>query len=137
MTDCIFCKIVNKEIPAEIIYEDKEVLAFLDIAPVNIGHTLVIPKKHFKNIYETPDESLTEIIKTVKKIAKAIKSEMKADGVNITMNNDPAAGQVIFHSHVHIIPRTENDGFGLWRGRRPYNEGEKERVAKQIISALV
>jgi histidine triad (HIT) family protein len=136
MDECIFCKIAKKEIPADIIYEDTGVLAFLDISPVNIGHTLVIPKEHFVNIYETPEDVLAGMMKAAKLISKAIKSETKADGINITMNNDPAAGQIIFHSHIHIIPRLEKDGFGMWHGRRPYNEGEKEQVAKKIISGL-
>ncbi|MDE2399431.1 MAG: HIT family protein [Patescibacteria group bacterium] len=136
MEDCIFCKIVKGEIPCSKIYENADVLAFLDIAPVNIGHALIIPKQHFVNIYETPENILVEMMKAAKIISKAIKSETNADGINVTMNNDPAAGQVIFHSHIHVIPRLKEDGFGVWHGRRPYNEGEKEEVAKKIIAAL-
>ncbi len=136
MDTCIFCKIVEGEIPSTKIYQGKNTLAFLDIAPVNIGHALVIPKAHFANIYETPEEILSEMMKAAKKIAIAVKSETKADGVNVTMNNDPAAGQVVFHSHIHIIPRLKEDGFGLWHGRRPYREGEASEVAKKIIAAL-
>ena len=133
--NCVFCKIVAGEIPAIKVYEDGEILAFLDIAPVNIGHSLVIPKKHFPNVYETPEEILGDMMKVAKSIAHSIKLNLKADGVNITMNNDSAAGQIIFHSHIHIIPRTKEDGFGMWKGRRGYNEGEKEEVAKKIASA--
>ena len=136
MSDCIFCKIVKGEIPCNKIYENSDILAFLDIAPVNIGHCLIIPKKHFANIYETPEEILASMIKASKIVARAIKSETKSDGINVTMNNDPAAGQVIFHSHMHVIPRLTDDGFGLWHGRRPYKEGEASEVAKKIISAL-
>lgn len=136
MDACIFCKIVKGEIPSNKVYEDKDTLAFLDIAPVNIGHVLVIPKKHFANIYETPEETLVQMIKVSKKIAHAVKSETKADGVNITMNNEPAAGQVVFHTHIHIIPRLKADGFGLWHGKRTYSEGEANEVAKKIIGAL-
>lgn len=137
MENCIFCKIVKGEIPCDKIYEDENVLAFLDIAPVNIGHSLVIPKKHFVNIYDTPEELVASMIKAAKLISKAIKSGVDADGINVTMNNDPAAGQVVFHSHIHIIPRLESDGFGLWRGRRPYKEGEANEVAKKIVSAII
>lgn len=137
MENCIFCKIINKEIPCSKIYEDEKVFAFLDIAPVNIGHTLIIPKKHFVNIYETPEELLANMIKISKIIAKAIKSELKTDGINVTMNNEPAAGQAVFHSHIHIIPRFTNDGFGLWQGKRPYNEGEKEQIAQRISGAIL
>jgi histidine triad (HIT) family protein len=136
MEDCIFCKIVKKEIPADIVYEDENTLAFLDIAPVNIGHTLVIPKEHFANIYETPEATLMDIMKVVKKLSHAVKNSLQADGINVTMNNDPAANQIVFHAHVHIIPRITNDGFSIWRGKRPYQEGEKKEVAKKIISVF-
>jgi len=136
MDNCIFCKIIKKEIPADVIYEDENVLAFLDIAPVNIGHSLVIPKKHFVNIYETPEDILTEMMRTVKKISHAIKTGLGVDGINVTMNNEGAAGQVVFHAHIHIIPRIANDGFGMWHGKRPYAEGEKKAVAEKIISAF-
>jgi len=136
MQDCIFCKIVKGEIPCNKIFENENILAFLDIAPVNIGHSLVIPKKHFANIYETPEKTLIEMMKAVKKISHAIKNSLKADGINVTMNNDPAAGQVVFHSHIHIIPRVISDGFGLWHGKRPYKEGEKEEVVRKITQAL-
>jgi histidine triad (HIT) family protein len=137
MENCIFCKIIKKEIPCEQIYEDKNILVFLDINPVNIGHALVIPKKHFINIYETPEKILIEMMKVVKKISHAIKSGLNADGINVTMNNDPAAGQAVFHSHIHVIPRIINDGFGLWQGKRLYQKDEKKVVAKKITSALL
>ena len=136
MNNCIFCKISKKEIPCARVYEDENVLAFLDISPVNVGHTLVIPKKHYINIYETPEEILLEMMKVVKKISQAIKDGLFADGINIAINNDPAAGQVVFHSHIHIIPRVANDGFELWHSKRPYQKGEKEAVTKKIISAI-
>ncbi len=136
MDDCIFCKIVKKEIPANIVYENKTTLAFLDITPVNIGHSLVIPKKHYINIYETPEDILLDMMKTVKKISHAIKKGLSADGINVTMNNDPAAGQAVFHSHIHVIPRIANDGFGPWHGKRLYQEGEKEVVVRKITQAL-
>ena len=136
MNDCIFCKIVKKEIPCTKVYEDKNILAFLDITPVNLGHVLVIPKQHFVNIYETPEDVLTDMIKASKIVSQALKSGIGADGINVTMNNEPAAGQVIFHAHIHIIPRISNDGFPLWHGKRAYQEGEMDEVAKKIISAL-
>ena len=137
MDDCIFCKIVKGEIPSTKVYEDENTLAFLDIKPVNIGHILVIPKKHFKNIYDTPDEVLSELIKISKKISIAVKKSLGADGVNVTMNNEPASGQIIFHTHIHIIPRIEGDGFGVWHGKRDYNEDEKNEVAQKIKTATV
>ena len=135
MENCIFCKIVKGEIPSSKVYEDEKTLAFLDIAPVNIGHSLVIPKEHFVNIYDTPENVLSGMMRVAKKISTALKS-FPADGVNVTMNNDPAAGQIVPHFHIHIIPRLKSDGFKLWHGRRGYNDGEKEAIAKKIIQAL-
>lgn len=134
--DCIFCKIAAGEIPSSKVYEGEKVLAFLDIAPINIGHSLIISKNHYKNIYETPEEVMLEMMKAAKILSHAIKTSLAADGINVTMNNDPAAGQIIFHSHVHIIPRKANDGFGPWKGRRPYQKGEKEIIVKKITEAL-
>ena len=135
MTDCIFCKIIKGELPATKLYEDDKALAFLDIYPVNIGHALVIPKEHFENILETPEDVIAHMMKIVKKVSHGIEG-LKCDGINITMNNKSAAGQVVFHSHIHVIPRYVGDGFGLWHGKRGYAEGEKEEVAKTIISGL-
>ncbi|HEY4512866.1 MAG TPA: HIT family protein [Candidatus Paceibacterota bacterium] len=133
--DCIFCKIVKGEIPSCKIYEDSDTLAFLDIAPVNPGHTLVIPKEHFENLYTLPDETLAGLILTAKKIAQAIKKGIGADGVNIGMNNEKSGGQVIFHAHLHIIPRIEGDGLKLWP-QKSYKEGEAESVAEKIKESL-
>ena len=136
MKDCIFCKIIKGEIGAHKVYEDKDTLAFLDINPVNIGHVLVIPKGHYANIFEIPEKDLLDVVRTVKKVSHAVKKGLKADGINITMNNEPAAGQVVFHLHIHIIPRNINDGFKHWSGKRNYQEGEKEVVVKDITQAL-
>ena len=130
--DCLFCKIVTGTIPAQKVYEDEHTLAFLDIHPVNIGHTLVIPEKHFANLYETPDETLAHMMVVVKKLSVAITSATNADGINIEMNNDPVAGQIIFHTHLHIVPRFSGDGFKHWHGTRDYHEGEMEGVVDKI-----
>ncbi len=107
MTDpnCIFCKIVNKEIPAAIIHETDDFLAFVNTQPVNFGHSLVIPKNHFDNIYDLPKEVLEKLGEELQTVSVGIKKAMKAEGINVDMNNDAAAGQVIFHAHFHIIPR--------------------------------
>lgn len=136
MEDCLFCKIVKQdEVPSSKIYEDEDVYAFLDIRPTNPGHTLVVPKQHFVNLYDMSEESLYQVMSVVKKLAPKIKEAMGAGGINIHMNNDPAAGQVIFHSHIHIIPRFENDGHRLWGGK-PYKEGEMDKVAQKILKEL-
>lgn len=134
--DCLFCKIIAGEIPAQKVYENDTVLAFLDIHPVNIGHTLVIPKTHHTNLYETPDETLAQVMTVVKKISVVIKSSLNADGINIEMNNDPVAGQIIFHTHIHIIPRFDGDGFKHWHGVRDYNDFEMTRVQEKIKTNL-
>ena len=101
---CIFCKIAQKEAPTNTVYEDEKVVAFMSIQPINAGHTLVIPKKHYENIYEIPEEEVTYLYRIVKKLAHAVKKAVNAEGIRIVQNNGEAAGQVIFHLHVHIIP---------------------------------
>lgn len=135
MDDCLFCKIINGHIPSSKVYEDEHVYAFLDISPVNIGHTLVIPKKHVKNLYEMDDETTQQVFTAVKNLAEPIKRAVHADGINLEMNNDAVAGQVIFHAHVHIVPRFETDGFKHWKGT-PYKEGQMQDVLKKIQSQL-
>jgi histidine triad (HIT) family protein len=102
---CIFCKIVAKQAPSSLLYEDDVVMAFLDIRPLNMGHSLVIPKAHYVDIFETPDRELAEIHQASKKLAAAIKKATHADGISIIQQNGAAAGQDIFHLHVHIVPR--------------------------------
>lgn len=137
METCLFCKIVSGEIPCTKVYEDDTVLAFLDIHPVNIGHTLVIPKKHYPNLYETPNETLAHMMIIVRKISIAIKKALNTDGINIEMNNDSTAGQIIFHTHIHIVPRFQGDGFTNWNGSRDYREGETVQVAEKILYQLI
>ena len=105
---CIFCKIARKEAPANTLYEDEKVISFLSIQPINIGHTLVVPKKHYENIYEFPEEEVAHLYEIVKKMAHAVKKAVDAEGIRIVQNNGEAAGQVIFHLHVHIIPMSKN-----------------------------
>lgn len=135
MEDSIFAKVIRREIPAEIVYEDDETLAFLDIAPTSPGHTLVIPKKYVRNIFDTDDETLAAVMRTIRKIAPAIKTAVGADGLNIHSNHESAAGQIVFHLHFHLIPRFENDALAMWP-HKTYGEGEAETVARKIRTAL-
>ena len=105
--NCIFCKIVYKETIASIVYEDEQVLAFMDIRPVNEGHTLVIPKQHFSDIFDIPEELNAYTNRIAKRIAVAVKKATNADGISIIQQNGRAADQDLFHLHVHIIPRFE------------------------------
>ncbi|MBU1854521.1 MAG: HIT family protein, partial [Nanoarchaeota archaeon] len=103
--DCLFCKIVKGEISSAKVYEDDEFFAFLDIKPVNKGHTLVVPKHHCRNLLDFPKAEETDLMEFLKKVANAVVKAVGADGFNLGMNNEAAAGQVIFHAHFHIIPR--------------------------------
>ena len=118
-------------------YEDEKYIAFLDINPVNFGHTLVIPREHYTSFDETPAEVLADLTRLTKKLSPAIVKAAKADGYNITVNNGKAAGQVIDHIHFHIIPRYETDGFKAWQGRARYAEGEMGATAKKIKEELL
>lgn len=134
MESCIFCKIIKGEVPSTKVYEDNDVVAFLDIKPVNPGHTLVIPKKHYESIHDMPDELVGKVAIAAKKIADAI-LKIGAKGINIGMNNGTHAGQIVFHAHVHVIPRYGRDTFSLWVGKE-YDGNEREEVAEKIRSAL-
>ncbi len=108
--DCIFCKIVKGEVPCNKVYEDDEVFAFLDINPVSAGHTLVIPKEHYENIYDIPEEVLGKIAIVAKRLALVYRDKLGIENVNILNSNGSAAQQDVFHYHMHIIPRRKGDG---------------------------
>ena len=133
MADCTFCKIINKEIPSDIVYEDKDTIAFLDINPVNKGHTLVLPKEHYENLFDVPEDILSNTMKIVKKIAVALSKY--SDGVNLGQNNRRPAGQLVDHIHFHVIPRFSGDGLRHWPGKK-YQEGESKKVAEEIKKLL-
>jgi len=135
MTDCIFCKIIKGEIPCSKIYEDEKILSFLDIMPANKGHTLVIPKEHYETILDMPDDLLKEMFVLTKKISKAVMNGTKADGFNIGINTKEAAGQVVMHAHLHIIPRFKDDGLKPWPQGK-YQEGEAEEIKEKIVNFL-
>ena len=130
--DCLFCKIANKEIKSDIVYEDDDIIAFLDINPVHPGHTLVVPKKHSETIFDTDEETLKKIIAVVKKVAHAIKEATNCDGLNVVQNNYRAGHQVIGHIHFHVIPRYEGDGLKTWP-QKPYESDEKRQEMAQKI----
>ena len=133
---CLFCKIVRKEIPSRMIYEDADTYAFLDIQPVNPGHTLVIPKKHARDVFEIEESEWIAVMRTARIVAHALESALGIHGVNVDTNNREAAGQLVFHSHVHVIPRYEGDGFEQWPSTA-YKEGEADAIAAKITAAIV
>lgn len=135
MSNCVFCKIVVGEVPADRVYEDESTLAFLDIRPVNAGHTLLVPKEHFPNLLEAPEEVLSQLIHLLPKVARAVVRGVGAPAFNVGVNNEEAAGQLVPHLHVHIIPRFADDGHRSW-SQRVYKPGEAEQVAERIRRAL-
>lgn len=135
MENCIFCKIIRKEIPSDLVYEDDKNYAFLDIRPTNPGHTLVVPKQHFVNVFDIDPDTWGDSMKTAQKIARALEKAFGIEGVNINTNNGADAGQVVFHSHIHVIPRHKEDGYKLWGGKS-YENGQAEVVASKLREAL-
>jgi len=135
--NCIFCDIINKKANAEILFENESVLAFLDIRPVNYGHTLVIPKIHYENFLALPEEELCELIKVTKNLSGTIVNSLNLEGFNIVANNGMAAGQSVFHFHFHIIPRFKDDDFRFRPNLKQYNSGSMREYADKIRAAVV
>ena len=133
--DCIFCKIITGEIPAKKIYEDENVLSFLDISPVNFGHALVIPKKHYADLLSADETTLSFLMLAVKKIAPVLIRAVGASGFNLNLNNGSVAGQVVDHLHFHIIPRFVDDGLKLWSGG-DYDHKRSEKLIEEIKESL-
>lgn len=139
MSDCIFCKIINGEIPSAKVYEDENVLAFLDISQVTKGHTLVIPKVHKENVFDLTDEIAANVFSAVPKVANAIKAAYDPIGLNVLQNNGEAAGQSVFHFHMHLIPRYGiGDGFGaVWKTHQEdYTSDDYKKIAAEINSKI-
>jgi len=135
MNECLFCKIANGESPSFKLFEDEFVIAFLDLSPVNYGHTLVVPKEHVINIDSASEELLCTIMKSIKKVGFALKEGLRVEGYNILLNNDAVAGQVIPHIHFHVIPRTKEDKLRHWPQQR-YGDGEIEETLRRMHSAF-
>lgn len=132
--DCVFCKIVAGEIPAKKVFEDDALVAFLDVNPVNLGHTLVVPKVHAVDLRETSDTDVARIFTLAKRIGTAA-SGLGANGFNIGVNTGTDAGQVVMHTHVHVIPRYHDDGLHLWPKREILPE-DAARAAEVLSQAL-
>ncbi|MBR5596574.1 MAG: HIT family protein [Lachnospiraceae bacterium] len=121
--NCIFCKIANGEIPSRTIEENDSLRVVLDVGPATKGHALILPKNHSKNLYDLSEETATEVIRMAKKVALKMKEKLNCDGVNLVQNNEEAAGQTVFHFHMHVIPRFENDGQVIgWKPGQPSAE---------------
>ena len=137
MKNCVFCKIIAGELPSACIYEDETVFAFLDIAPINKGHTLVIPKVHHTSLTTLPDTDSAHLMKVAKTLAKALMRVVDADGFNLILSNGTCAGQVVPHVHLHVVPRHPDDGITLPSQSAQYaDDKEKERLARDVIARM-
>ena len=130
---CIFCKIANGEIPAKTLYEDEQFRVILDLGPATKGHALILPKNHFANLYELPEETAADVMKLAKKMAAQMTEKLSCDGFNLVQNNGEVAGQTVFHYHLHLIPRYKGDGQKIgWKPGSPSAE-ELEEIKNQIV----
>ncbi|MCE2399448.1 HIT family protein [Candidatus Poribacteria bacterium] len=135
--ECIFCAIVEGKIPAAKVYENEHVFAFMDISPANPGHLVVIPKQHYRNIFDIPAEVASKIMEAVVPLATAIREALNPDGLNMIQNNEAAGFQTVFHFHLHLIPRWEADSLQpLWQPRNEGNIEEISNIATKIREAL-
>ncbi len=134
--DCIFCKIIAGEIPSFKLYEDDATFAFMDINPANDGHALVIPKDHSKDVHEVSDESISRTVITAKKIAAAVEKTLSPRGLNLIQCNGEAAGQSVFHFHMHVVPRRDGDDLKLNWGLKPGDMDAIGRLAEKIKKNL-
>lgn len=132
--DCIFCKIANGEIPSRTIYEDDQFRVILDLGPATRGHALVIPKEHYANLFEIPEDTAAAAMKVAKKVGTRLKDKLGAEGLNLVQNNGELAGQTVSHFHIHLIPRYQNDGQTIgWKPGKP-EEAELDEIREQIVS---
>jgi histidine triad (HIT) family protein len=132
IVDCVFCAIISRREPGFVVYEDDLTIAILDKYPLNRGHVLVMPKEHYENIFETPSEVLCGVVNTVKLVSRAVVRAMNAPGVRLIQNNGPAAGQIIFHIHFHVVPMSGEK----FLGRHYLTEEEGREVSAAISRAI-
>ncbi|MCI5511344.1 MAG: HIT family protein [Oliverpabstia sp.] len=131
MENCIFCKIAAGEIPSATLYEDEDFRVILDLGPASKGHALILPKQHYANLYELPDELAEKVIRLAKKMVIAMTKALQCDGFNVVQNNGEAAGQTVFHFHMHLIPRYKDDHAGVtWTPGKLTDEVRDEVLAK-------
>lgn len=130
--DCIFCKIAAGEIPSATVYEDNDFKVILDISPAAKGHVIIIPKKHGDDIFQLSNEDASKVFVLAKNIGKALMDELKCDGLNILQNNGEAAGQTVFHFHMHLIPRFKDDNVTITWSSMKYLNGEMDVLVKAI-----
>ena len=130
--DCIFCKLANGIIPTNSIYEDENFNVILDAGPATKGHALILPKEHYRNIYELPEDTASELFKLAKRMAVTMTEKLSADGFNIVQNNEEVAGQSVFHFHMHLIPRYKDGKSILTWGHEEFTPEEMEDICKSL-----
>ena len=130
--NCIFCKIINGEIPSHVLYEDEQFKVILDVNPATKGHALILPKEHYANLYELPEETAADAMKLAQRMMRKMTEKLDCDGFNIVQNNGEAAGQTVFHFHMHLIPRYKNDGEILKYIAGDPGPEESERIKKTL-----
>lgn len=130
--DCIFCKIVNGEIPSKTLYEDSMFKVILDVCPATKGHALILAKDHYANLFELPEDIAAEAIKLAKKMAAKMKENLQADGFNLVQNNGETAGQTVSHFHFHLIPRYKDDGQHILWNPTTVTQDELEEIKNLI-----
>jgi histidine triad (HIT) family protein len=133
---CVFCRIVQKQAPSSVVYEDEAVMAFLDIRPLNLGHTLVIPKAHYADVFDTPADLLSRVYEVARRVSFAVKEATKADGISIIQQNGKAAGQDIFHLHVHVVPRFEGQVLPRFSDLKVVERCKLEEMAQKVRQHL-
>ena len=133
---CVFCKIIAGEIPSATIYEDEDFKVIMDISPAAKGHAILLPKKHFANLYEMDDTIASKVLIVARKVATAMKEELGCAGLNLVQNNGEVAGQTVFHFHMHLIPRNENDSVNVTWKQGSDAKGEAERVAAALAKRI-
>ena len=134
--DCIFCKLSNGDIPTNALYEDDVVKVIFDLNPASKGHVLILPKNHFDDIYSMDDATAAHVFQVAVKVAKAMKETLGCEGLNIVQNNGEIAGQTVFHFHMHLIPRYEDDQVGLTWNPGSLTEEDKEEVLRKVMAEL-
>lgn len=136
MAECIFCAIVAQQLPSTVVAENAHALAIMDIHPANDGHVLVLPKSHSTDLFDLPPEVGSDVMRLCLQVAKALKAGLQPDGLNLLQASGAAAGQEVFHTHFHLLPRWQGDNTFRWWTMRPGDADRIQRVAAKVRAAL-
>lgn len=134
--DCIFCKIANGEIPSATLYEDEDFRVILDVGPASYGHALLLPKKHYANLFELPEELAGKALIVVKKIATVMNETLDCDGLNVVQNNGEAAGQTVFHFHMHMVPRYKKDTVKIGWKIGKLSDADRDKLVEALANKI-